>query len=128
MDREAQRPQPTPELTANQGKLRAGGIVLSRGEHTRWLSNPKWSALKTHTSVTVYRWSRLYLGIEFEKEQGGVIRQRMEGAKGRENAVNMVYSQKIIKHTWYEVLHELIQIKKRKENYDNSLPISSFYP
>lgn len=34
-----------------------------RKEHTNWLSNNKWAALKTHIQSTLYRQSRLYLHI-----------------------------------------------------------------
>lgn len=34
--------------------LRVGEIVIPREEHTKWLSNAKWSVLKTHTSNIVH--------------------------------------------------------------------------
>lgn len=40
--------------------LKVGEIVFPRGEHTYWLSNVKWLALKKYVHVTLYRLSRLY--------------------------------------------------------------------
>jgi hypothetical protein len=48
--------------TGNQGRLSEGEIVFPR-EDTNWLSNTKWSALRTYLKVTLYRLSMLYLGI-----------------------------------------------------------------
>lgn len=39
-------------------KWGTGGVVLSREEHTNWMSSAKESALKTYTQVTVYRGNR----------------------------------------------------------------------
>lgn len=36
----------------NEGMLNMGKTVFSREEHTDWLSDTKWSALKIHTGVT----------------------------------------------------------------------------
>lgn len=44
--------------------LKAEETVYPREEHTTWLFNTKWSALKTHIQVTLYRLSRLYVGID----------------------------------------------------------------
>ena len=40
---------PAQITTDNQGRLRAGKTIFLREEHTNWLSNIKWSALKTCT-------------------------------------------------------------------------------
>lgn len=56
-----QRHNPTQRTISNCGKLGVGEMVLSREEHTNWLSSAKWSALKTYI-VTLYELSRMYLG------------------------------------------------------------------
>lgn len=43
--------------------LGAGEIVFLREEQTNWVSITKWSNLKTYINVTVYKVSRLYLGM-----------------------------------------------------------------
>ena len=53
-------PSPTQGTT---GMLRVGEIILPRGEHTNWLSNTKWSVLKTYTKVTLHWVRRLHLLI-----------------------------------------------------------------
>ena len=66
--------------------LRRGEIAFAKKEHTNWLSNTEWSALKTNLGVTLYRLNsyteKKYLythicecnnnqerGHEFEREQ-----------------------------------------------------------
>jgi hypothetical protein len=53
---------PTQKTTGNQGMLRVGEIVFSQG---RAIGYPvtKCSALKSNIRLTLYRLSKLYLGI-----------------------------------------------------------------
>lgn len=47
--------------TGKKGMLLAGKIVFYREEHTNWLSNTKWLALRRYIQATSYRLNRLYL-------------------------------------------------------------------
>lgn len=53
-------PQPYTENYSYWGMLGAGEIISPRKEHTNWLFNPKWSALKTHIQLTLYRLNILF--------------------------------------------------------------------
>lgn len=48
------------QRTGNSDIPRMGETVFSRDEHTNWLPNTRWSALKTYTGVTLNMLSRLY--------------------------------------------------------------------
>ena len=41
--------------------LRVEEIILSRKVDTNWLSNIKWSSLKSYMQITLYKPSRVYL-------------------------------------------------------------------
>lgn len=47
--------------------LRIGGTVFLKEGHINWLSNNKFSALKTYIQVTMFRLSRLHLGTHTHK-------------------------------------------------------------
>lgn len=53
----------TQSTAGKQGMLGVGEVVFIREEHTDWLSNTKWSILKTCIQVTLYRQNKLYLRI-----------------------------------------------------------------
>ena len=56
---------PAQGSTGKYGMPRVGETVFPREQHTRWLSDTDWSALKTHSPsewLTLYRLWRLYLG------------------------------------------------------------------
>ena len=53
---------PTQLATGNGEKPRARKAVLTREDHTNWLSSTKWSALKIYIQVIVYGLNRFYLG------------------------------------------------------------------
>jgi hypothetical protein len=49
--------------TGDQEMLRPGEIAFLRKKHTNWISNTKWSILKTYIVVKLYRLITLYLNI-----------------------------------------------------------------
>lgn len=57
------RTQLLQRITGNWWAWEVGETVFLREGHPSSLSNIKWSALKTHIQVTLYRQSRLYLGM-----------------------------------------------------------------
>ena len=54
-------PQSYTETIRNVAILRVGEIVFARVQHTNWISNTRWSALKTCIQITLYRHSRLVI-------------------------------------------------------------------
>jgi hypothetical protein len=87
--------------------LRLGELVFFIEEHTYWLSNTKWSAMRTYIQIASYELNRLYLGNtciytcicayinnflkgghEFEKEQQkGVYGRVWREGKERRNSI-----------------------------------------
>jgi hypothetical protein len=66
-----------------------GEIVFSKEEHINWLSNAKWSVLKTFMQVAGYRLSWLYLGIYIHTNMHitAIIEQRSHGCEKEQKGV-----------------------------------------